>query len=155
MREITVKLYQFDELNEEAKEKAREWLRNDDYLKGQWEFDNILEDAKNVGLDIDYLDDHNVNKGEFIESALVCAKKIMIEHDNNSETGKTVAKYRKYINSNDETERENSEHEMLYDLLEDYRVMYNKAIEFAYSNESLDEDMRLNGYEFTEKGEIA
>src|ERR1700683_3855603 len=45
---------------------------------------------------------------------------------------------------------ENCAHEFLHDLLEDYRVMLNKEIEYLQSNESVDESIRANEYEFTE-----
>jgi|SRR5579864_1148504 len=155
MREITVKLYQFDELSESAKEKAREWFRDDGGLMAQWAFDNVIEDAKNIGLDIHTLDDRRANEGEFTGGALDCAKAIRENHGKTCETFKTVSRYWKELNSNDETERENSEHEFLHDLLEDYRVMLNEQIEYDYSTEQVDESIRANEYEFTEEGKRA
>lgn len=155
MREITVKLYQFDELSDKAKEKARDWARNDDGMRQQYEFDYVLEDAKTIGLSIHTLDDRRCSEGEFIKGALECARLIRENHGKTCETFKTVARYWKGINSNDETERENSEHEFLHDLLEDYRVMLNEAVEYAYGQEAIDEDMQANEYEFTEEGKLS
>ena len=52
MREITVKLYQYDELSEEAKERAREWFLQDYPDYGWWEFiyDEADTLATNLGL---------------------------------------------------------------------------------------------------------
>lgn len=44
-REISVKLYQFDELSDKAKEKAREWYREGAFDDGLWD-DITIEDAK-------------------------------------------------------------------------------------------------------------
>jgi len=155
MRIIKTKVYKFDELSEAAKERAREWFRDDDGTMSQWAFDNILEDAKMIGLDIHTLDDRRANEGEFIEGALDCAKAIRENHGGTCETFKTVSRYWKGLNSNDETERENSEHEFLHDLLEDYRIMFNKQIEYEYSTEQVDGNIRGNEYEFTKEGEWA
>src|ERR1700687_4493128 len=50
MREIMTKLYRFDELTDAAKEKARDWYR-EDVLDYDW-YDYIYEDAKTIGLKI-------------------------------------------------------------------------------------------------------
>lgn len=51
-REITVKLYQYDELSEDAQAKAREWFLQDYPYHGWWEF--VYDDAEalatNLGL---------------------------------------------------------------------------------------------------------
>ncbi|MBQ3569564.1 MAG: hypothetical protein IJA20_02700 [Methanocorpusculum sp.] len=52
MREVTIKLYQYGELSEEAKERAREWFLSDYPEYGWWEF--VYEDvdvlARNISL---------------------------------------------------------------------------------------------------------
>lgn len=54
MREETVKVYQFDELSERAKEKAREWYRNASADDTFWH-ENVIDDAadalKKCGFD--------------------------------------------------------------------------------------------------------
>ena len=165
MREITVKLYQFDELNEDAKDKAREWCRDDHGMKGQWAWDQVQEDAENVGLKIMRLHDHRPNEGKFIGTALETLESILKEHGNNCETHKTAQRYEKSLReaieavNQDEPEAcdklEDVETELLADLLEDYRIMYNENIEYAYSDEAIDEDMRANEWEFTEMGKRA
>lgn len=57
-REITV--YQFDELSDKAKEKAREWYRDGQLDYDWWEFVYELADtaAKHLGIDIDRKDKH-------------------------------------------------------------------------------------------------
>jgi hypothetical protein len=47
MRVEQVKVFHFDELDEDAKEKAREWWR-DGGLDYEW-WDSVVEDAKEIG----------------------------------------------------------------------------------------------------------
>lgn len=56
MRTMTVKVYRFDELSEDAKEKARDWWREGGLEYEWWDF--IFEDAKEAGkiLGIDIKD---------------------------------------------------------------------------------------------------
>ena len=42
--------------------------------------------------------------------------------------------------------------EFLLSLCEDYRIMFNKEIEYQESNEYVDENIRINEYEFTKEG---
>lgn len=55
MREITTKIYTFDELSDDAKEKAREWFRQGVFDDSNY-WDHVYEDAKEIasmfGLDI-------------------------------------------------------------------------------------------------------
>ncbi len=152
MRTITTKVYQFDELSDEAKQRAREWfLADGDEADQAWEY--VQDDAKEIGLKIISLSDHRGNEGEFIESAIGTAKKILDEHGSSCETYKTASRYKNsLIAETDDEKREDVTHEFLHDLLEDYRVMLNKEIEYKYSDESVDENIRANEYEFTIDG---
>lgn len=55
MREITSKVYQFDELSESAKERARDWFREGNCEDTFWS-ENVIEDAATIaglmGIDI-------------------------------------------------------------------------------------------------------
>lgn len=55
MKTITVHLYQFDELDDKAKEAAREWFRKDYPDHGWWDtiYDDAKEIAKFLGVEID------------------------------------------------------------------------------------------------------
>lgn len=152
MRTKTIELFQFDELSDEAKEKARDWWRKTD-LEVQDASNQIQEDAEQIGLRIKCLDDNRPNEGEFAVSARHTMRTILAEHGNMCETYKTAQRYQFSLEKDDETEAyENSAHEFLHDLLEDYRVMLNKEIEYRYSNECIDESIRANEYEFTIDG---
>ena len=165
MREITVKLYQYSELSEDAKEKARQWFREG--YNGSFEWEGIQEDAENVGLEIHELDQHRTNRGEFTTSALECAEKILKDHGKDCEIYKMVEKYvgelRRIAKLEDEEEyspvlneeKENTEHEFLHNLLEDYRIMLDHNIEYQNSDEVVVENIEANEYEFTENGKRA
>ena len=161
MKTIETKVYTFDELPEEAKEKARSW-----YLEaassdlGQWEYDDIKLDAENVGLKIEY--------GDFIGSAPECAEKILSEHGKDCETYKTAKEYleekamigdrpSETVEDADDSKWEDetgeSDQTFLTSLLEDYRIMYEKNMEYRQSNEAVDDDIRANEYTFTGEGE--
>lgn len=165
MREIIVKLYKFEELTEKAKEKARDWFRSG--FDGQFEFDTILEDAKEVGLKILELRPTGIqgnNRGEFITTARECAEKIVKNHGESCETYKTAAAYLKDISTLEvdedgefvnEDEADELTKEFKYSLLEDYRVTFEKEEEYQNSDEVVDENIIANEYEFTDDGERA
>ncbi len=160
MRTIETKVYTFDELTDKAKEKARDWYRNDGGDMAQMEWDYVKEDAERIKLGIIELDVRGVNRGHFIGDAKETLDLIFTEHGAMCDTYKTAERYRDslkaiklYDENGDETgEYENWAHEFLYDLLEDYRVMLDESIEYRYSDEAVDESIRANGYEFTEDG---
>ena len=165
----TITLYTFDELpTERAKEKARAWYReagaHDEFV---WE--NTLEDAKAIGLKIVALDPHRANEGSFIVSAIECSEKIFANHGADCETYKTAKAFDEANDALPELPAEDhpdywkierelcegsdaNESEFLRALLEDYRVMYERDIEYQNSDEAVDESMRCNEYTFTEDG---
>ena len=93
MRIAEVKVYQFDELSDEAKGKAvEEFLTiNVDY---DW-WDCTYEDAEIIDLKITSFDlDRNKHaKGNFVDCAVNTARKILKEHGNTCETYKTATAF--------------------------------------------------------------
>lgn len=169
MRTKTITLYQYSELSDKAKEKARDWYRqgSDD---DQFAWEQTQNDAKDIGLEILTLDQHRANEGRFIESALECAEKIVKNHGDTCETCKTA---KMFIDERDEIvseaprnddnsdfkdesqlddDLEELEKEFLQSLLEDYRIMLDKEIEYQNSDECVSESIKSNEYEFTEDG---
>lgn len=172
MKTIATTVYTFDELSEEAKDKARDWWRASD-IDLQYEFDYLLEDAETIGLKIAKLDDCSGNKGSFIDSAVDCAQAIIANHGEDCETYKTAKRFLLSIDSlneeypenadgervsdidgedNYEEEKEELEKEFLHSLLEDYRIMYDKECDYHSSSEYVDENIIANGYTFTADG---
>lgn len=157
MRTKTINLYKFDELSDEAKEKARDWFREGNDGENEWDY--IREDAKEIGLEILSLDFNRPNKGRLLWDALEVAEEIIKNHGKDCETHKTALRYLEQLKKeNDENlseQREETEAEFLHDLLEDYRVMLDKEIEYQNSDEVVDENIMANEYEFTEDGKRA
>lgn len=154
MREQTIKLYQYSELSDEAKEKARQWYMNID--DGLWAWENTTDDAKNIGLVLESLSRDERNQGSFEKSALDCAERIIKEHGEGCETRKTAEKYIKALRVLPEEGLEDAyqgiEDMFLQAILEDYRVMLEKEQEYQQSEEYIAETMAANEYEFTEDG---
>jgi hypothetical protein len=165
-RTIRTKVYQFNELNDNAKEKAIEWFKNS--FDDSFAWDDIKEDAAQIGLKLITLDDRRKNEGEFILSANEVAQNIFNNHGQHCETYKTAQNFMEewqpvFGNYMDETseEYESAESEdklreiedsFLESLLEDYRIMYNNQIEYEYSDEFAKENIEANEYEFTADG---
>lgn len=168
MRIIETKVYTFDELGDKAKERARDWYREGGLIN-EMAWENACEDALQIGLKIESLDQHRSNEGKFMASAEETAHKIEKEHGNSCATYVTA---KQYLEARDKVitvwERdENGEFvnqdrldvsldaldsNFLHDLLEDYRISHEKDLEYFYSAESVDETIRDNGYEFTIDG---
>jgi hypothetical protein len=169
MRKVETRLYQFDELSDEAKERAREWYRNG-ALDYDW-WDSTYEDAENVDLKITSFDlDRHEIEGKFTHGALETAHKIEDDHGDTCETFKTTKAFLAERDAivNDAPRDENGEFESVHELdalldeceaeflkslLEDYRIMLQHEMEYLLSDESVDETIRCNEYEFTADGE--
>src|SRR5580693_5752393 len=95
MRTIETTVYKFDELNDKAKEQARDWYRQGDHNSFAWE--QIKEDAEQIGLKITTLDDHRNNEGGFIGGPLETVKLILENHGKSCETYKTAERYQKEL----------------------------------------------------------
>lgn len=172
MREITVKVFKFDELTDKAKERARDWYREGG-LDSEYAWEHVKEDARNVGLRILSLDQHRANKGTLDRGAVDTAKRIMNDHGSACETFKTAKRFldqrAPIAKAYDEAEAvddvavtdelyntlETLDVDFLRDLLEDYRVMLEKDIEWSNSAEAVDENIIANDYEFLENGKRA
>jgi hypothetical protein len=165
MKTITVNLYKFSELSEDAKEKAIQKLSDINIDYNWYEFTE--DDAKNIGLNILEFDlDRNMFlKGEFINSAPETAEKIISEHGKDCETYKTaqgflsdlndlVSQYEN-IDNCPEMEIDYLEDEFLKSLCEDYRIILTKEYEYLTTKESIIETIEANDYDFTEDGNLA
>lgn len=181
MRIIETKVYTFNELSDEAKQHAIESLYDLNVDHEWWE--NVYEDAENVGLKIEGFDlgRRQECEGHFIQDALGVADAILREHGEQCETYKTAAKYVEdywqlycqedadqlcmpgelrdwdfitYAEYGAPEDLEDLNKEFLRSLLEDYRIMLQKEYEYLTSEEAIIETIEANEYEFTEKGEM-
>jgi hypothetical protein len=162
METKTINLYEFNELDDTAKNKAVDDNRciNVDYWC--W-WDNVYDDAKMIGLDIMSFDlDRNDIDGRFVNScAYDAANKIKVEHGFNTPTYKLADKFLKeyllwikdYAKADDDID--DLSDEFLKALLEEYRVILTNKFEWLTSDECVIDTIRANEYEFNKDGSLA
>ncbi len=174
MRIEKTKLYPFDELSEDAKEKAVQDLCNIN-VDYEW-YESTYEDAVQVKLNLLAfdLDGGGDCRGEFIEYAKDTADAIIENHGRMGETYKTAIEfiedsaklYMIYpVKLDDDGEDENEydrekeqaelDGEFLKSILEDYRIILQKEYEHLTSETGIIETIEANEYEFTEDGKLA
>lgn len=171
MRTITKNLYQFEELSEEAKQKAVTTLY--DINVGHHWWDCTYEDAANIGLKITGfgLDRDRHAEGEFILSACEVAQNIFNNHGETCDTFKTATDFmqnwqpvfNEYMDENsghyESHDHEQTmlelEAEFLKYLLEDYSIILQNESEYLMSDEAIIETIHANEYEFDEDGNRA
>ena len=155
MKTITTKVYTLDELDEEAKEKARDWWREvlwDDCYK------SICEDANSVGIEITEFDSYsNQIAGKFTKDACYTAYKAIDDRGDFCETYKTSAEFLKerdaIIKSAPLDQKLNEcEDEYLWAILEDYLLMLRQDYEYIQGDWYIDETILANEYTFTATG---
>lgn len=174
MKTVSINLYEFSELSEDAKEKAITNLSDINVSHDWW--DCTYDDAENIGLKIKSFDlDRNRHaKGVFITSGCEVAEKIMSEHGESCETFKTAAQFLsdwanlviKYSDGKNmdrvaegneydfDNEANDLEEEFLKSLLEDYSIMLQKESEYLQSEAAIIETIEANGYTFEEDGTL-
>lgn len=158
MRTETIELYQFNELNSAAKENARDWYRQGgfDY---DW-YDSVYEDAKNVGLKITGFD---CGRGSSIDIEYISGwsigdvcRQIIKDHGEHCDTYKFAMEfYRLRHTGYTRKQGEDYREEFLQGIGEEYLSMLRKELEYLESNESIDENIIANEYEFTSTGKRA
>ena len=171
MRTIQVNLYKFEELSEEAKQKAIENLYDINVYFDWWEC--TYEDANIIGLRITGfdLDRDRHATGKFTLSACEVAQNILKEHGEKCETYKTASEFleewnpifAEYMDENSEHyesyERQQElidlENDFLNSLLEDYSIILQKEYEYLMSEEAIIETIEANEYEFYKNGKLA
>jgi hypothetical protein len=174
----TVTLYYFNELSEEAQEKALEelWDINVDH---EW-WDHTYDDAKTIGLVIDEFDLDNRKKisGSLKEDFLDCCRLIRANHGKDCETFKTAHGHLKewakvfaiWRESELQEDADNYEgftvSDWLYefnesdeaaeltkdlekDLLEDYLLMLSEEYDFLTSKEQVKGSILARANEYT------
>lgn len=176
MREdtVTTKVYPFDELSDEAKEKAIEELADINVEHDWW--DSTFEDAATIGLVIEEFDLDRTRHatGKWQEDAEDVARLIIENHGEQCETckdatvfladyAKLEAEYNKALIMlpcpEYEEFTESEQHEELCDkffktILEDYSIMLQKEYEYLTGEEAIIDSIEANEYEFTEDGKL-
>lgn len=171
MQTITINLYQFSELSDEAKQKAISNLAMIN-VDGEW-WESTYEDAANIGLKITGfdIDRGSYVNGSFTLSANEVAANIFSNHGESCETFKTATAFmdcwqpifNDYMDETSENyeSRENEEcmqseeDEFLSSLCNDYLKILRDEYEYLTSEEAIIETIESNEYDFTEDGELA
>ena len=170
----TITIYKFDELSDKAKEKARDWYR-EGALEYDW-WDGVYEDAKNIGLKIASFDTDRGNsiEGDFKDDAESCAKAILKEHGKDCDSYKLADEYletHKALRTQFDEACEADDDPVLIRkldeglveldaefkraILEDYLDTLKKEVEYRMSDESVDESILANEYDFLGSGKRA
>jgi hypothetical protein len=165
-----IEIYDFKELSEKAKEKARDWYR-EGALDYEW-WDHIYEDAKNIGLKITSfnLERGSDIEGKFTKADFEVANAILKDHGDATKTYKDAKNFLKDLKAKEATyykadkdnedfegseEAENLSEKFLKTLLQDYFQILQNEYEYLMSDEAVDETIESNGYEFHKDGSRA
>ena len=171
MRTETIEIYTFNELPEEAKERAIRdaWEIKVDCDWWHW----VYEDAERIGLKIKSFDDYKLN-AVFIDGAEQTAWAILDEHGQSCDTYKLAQEYladrvalvakhsdgiRLDVVSEDnemafDCACDELDEDFLYVLKKQYRVMLINEYEWLTSDEQVAESLIANEYEFLSSGEM-
>lgn len=150
-----IEVYQYNELSEKAKQRARDWLSEVDDMSFDWEC--LQEDAKTIGIELTGVDDYK-STGEYLNSPYEVIKLIKANHGEQCDTYKTALEYEAKFNAlpknedGETIEDEDLEQDFLNSILEDYRIMWGREIEYHYSDEYVNDTMEANEYEFDING---
>lgn len=169
MKTVKINLYKFEELSEEAKQKALEKLYDLNVDHNWWEF--TYEDANNIGLKITEFDLYRKEiRGEFNYSANEVAQDILNNHGDTCETyhiaqdflnkwNPVFADYMDETSENFEScdledKMFDLEKNFLEELLNEYLSILQREYDYLTSEEAIIESIEANDYEFTEDGEL-
>lgn len=174
MNTVTINIYKFNELSEDAKKNAVNRL-SDINVSHEW-WDGIYEDAKNIGLSITGFDlDRNRHATGIFERDLTNVADLIIEnHGEDCDTYKLakqfltdrdelVAKYSDGVDTSVVSEEneydfdnecDDLEEEFKRAILEEYACMLQNEYEYQTEDEAIIETIESNDYDFTEDGKL-
>ena len=175
MKTKTITTYSFDELSEDAQDKAIEKLANINCDYEWW--DSICDDAEAIGLKIASFDlDRNRHcKGHLTQDPLAVIELIKANHGESCDTYKLAiewenkfTQYKDAIDYDDlhdqdddfeprfcESDLEDDSEEFSRALCEEYACILQKEYEYLGSRETIVETIKANEYEFDENGNLA
>lgn len=149
-RTVETKIYSFEELSEEAQEKAIEKF-NDCGVDYDW-WDDTYRDAKQCGIKINGFDlDRNSRINISLEkSATEVAKALKSDWGEDTELCKLANSFLRMPPN----KRNLSEDNFVEQLGEIYLSMLTQGYEFRQSDEYISEFIIANEYEFTKNGDL-
>ncbi|EHQ30981.1 hypothetical protein [Mucilaginibacter paludis] len=172
MKTIQLKLYEFEELSEQAKQKAI--ADNADFNVNYNWWDMVYEDAKNIGLKITGfdLDRAHYCNAEFIHDAIFTAKQVRNDHGEQADTYGEAQEFQEKRDqlANSWPKDENGEFENVDELdiaLDEcegdflkrmskrYLSILDNEFDHLTSDEAIADALIANEYWFTEDGKMA
>ena len=182
MREMTTMVYSFNELSEEAQERALNAFRDVNVEFDWWDgaYDTICTAGKLLGLDIDRIhfdtDSYCIFDADY-EYVRGAVKAVKAEFPQNTDLHKIASELQALqkrhfyslscaVTKGRTTNRyscfrfgEDYECEDLGDIIDDFahwaRILLRDEYEYLTSDEAVKEIIIINEYEFTEDGELA
>lgn len=162
MRTITTTVYSFDELNDNAKQKAVENLYDINTRFDWWEY--VYSDASEIGLKIRSFDLYrNDIDIDFNLSAAEVSQNILNEHGETCKTHEIAIEFlnehnpifSEYLETEEgEDELIEIESKFLKQLSNEYLTILKNELEYLESEEAIIETIQANEYEFTEDGNL-
>lgn len=152
------KVYTFDELTEEAQDRAIE-KQADINVDYEW-WDSIEDDAEQIGLSIIEFDTYRRTvKGKLLNDAIDVAEAIIRNHGEDCDTYKLAKRYIEDYEALPQDEdgwrdSEEIDEEFEYALSQEYLSMLIKDYEYLTSREAIIETIVANDYSFTEDGNL-
>jgi len=152
------KVYTFDELTEEAQDRAIE-KQADINVDYEW-WDSIEDDAEQIGLSIiEFNTYHRTVKGKLLNDAIDVAEAIIRNHGEDCDTYKLAKQYIEDYEALPQDEdgwrdSEEIDEEFEYALSQEYLSMLIKDYEYLTSREAIIETIVANDYRFTEDGNL-
>lgn len=154
---IHTPVFAFDDLDDDAKDVARNWYR-EGALDYDW-WDSTFEDAETIGLRIKSfeLDRGRNATGVFTKDVDEVIELILENHGESCETFKTALQYKGELqiarkNDENQDELDEIEEEFRKSLLEDYSIMLQHEYEYLLSDKAVDDMIRANEYTFDKFG---
>jgi hypothetical protein len=152
MRIVTqkFKVYKFDELPEDGKEKAIEKLWNINVDHDWWDCE--YDDAENIGIEISSFDIYRKDiQGRLLVNAIDVKRNILKDHGKSCETVATVNDWDFRTRKEDD---EDFDHNFLSNLLQNYLTILNNSYEYLTSKEGIIEAIKANDYDFLDNGDL-
>ena len=159
MRIIETKAYQFEELDEQTKEKAIDNYRYVSVEHDSW-WDFVKEDLNYIGIELRSFD---IDRGSFAEihseDFYETCEKIIETHGENCETYKIAERYIKEYNEihqhiHDDDAIECLDEKYQKEFSEEVLSMLRREYEYMTSDEYVIEMFQANEYEFTDQGKL-
>jgi len=140
-------VYKFDELSDEAKQKALENLAYTNVDFDWW--DSVYYDAEQIGLELQGFDTYRREiDGRLTQDLPDVCKAIMAEHGDSTETYQLAVKWQ-------HKHGEDNEEAFLKELLQEYLSILTKEYDYLTSEEAIVETIEANEYEFYKDGRLA